>query len=65
MALRNLGPDYEERARSLSKANLLLAHERFTRSPGNGKQLAILTREIKRRKRADALLPVAFREWSE
>lgn len=65
MALRNLGQSYEERARDLSKPMLLQAHDRFAASPGNGKELAILKREIKRRKAADALLPEAFREWSE
>lgn len=63
--LRNLGEPYEKRVRSLSKPILLKAWDRFAASPGNGKELAIIKREIQRRKAADALLPAEFREWDE
>lgn len=64
MALRNLGEPYAKRVRYLSKDQLLGAWDGFAASPGNGKELAIIKREIKRREAADRLLPVEFREWS-
>lgn len=63
--MRNLGSSYDEKARALSRVNLLSARDRFARHPGNGAELGILDREIEARKVADAALPAAFREWND
>jgi hypothetical protein len=61
---QNLGPAFTKRVRDLSRTQLLGAVEKWERSPGNGRELATLRAEVKRRKAADALLPESFRQWS-